>query len=189
MINYDNEYKTIRRGIQMALLQRTRILPNERLDLPDFNNLENFVCADFKAIHKHVWSNENFVFSGFESTGSGTTTLSIALANSALIIGEDDGVLYIGAPSLDPLATDALTPNATNFVELSIDFNTGGADSRAFWDPTAGGGQGGEFSQIVDTFTFLEATLNLNTSSFSGSADKVPICEVDVNASGIITEI
>lgn len=173
----------------MALLQRTRILPNERLDLPDYNRIEDFVCADFKAIHKQTLANENFVFEGFVATGIGTTTLSIALANSALIIGGDDGVTFIGAPSLSPLATSSLSPGTTNYVEIFIDQDTGGADSRAFWDQTAAGGAGAEFSQIVDTFTFLQANLNLSTSNFSGDSDKAKICEVDVNGSGVITAI
>ena len=40
----------------MALLQRVRLLSQERLDLQDFNNLSNFICADFGAIHKYIWS-------------------------------------------------------------------------------------------------------------------------------------
>lgn len=173
----------------MALLQRTRILSQQRLDRPDFNNIEDFVCADFKASYKNLWSNGNFVFKGFEATGTGTDTLSIAVANSALLVGADDGTMYIGAPSLAAVTTDALTPAATNYIELSIEQDTGGADSRAFWDPTASGGQGGEFSQIVDTFIFTKTKLNINTSNFTGSAPNVPVCEVDVNGSGIITAI
>lgn len=173
----------------MALLQRTRILPNERLDLPDYNRIEDFVCADFKAIHKKVLANENFVIQGFVASGIGTNTLSVVLAESAAVIGGDDGVLFIGAPSLSPLATSSLSPGTTNYVEIYIDQDTGGADSRAFWDPTAAGGQGAEFSQIVDTFTFLKANLNISTSNFSGDPDKAKICEVDVNGSGVITAI
>lgn len=173
----------------MALLQRTRILPNERIDKPDYDKIEDFVCADFKAIHKFVWSDENFVISGFNCTGTGTTNLSIAVAGSSFIVGQDDGVMFIGAPSLDPLVTSNLTPGATNYVELVADQDTGGADSRAFWDSTAGGGVGGEFSQIIDTFIFLFPKLNINTSNFTGDPDKVRLCEVDVNGGGTITAI
>lgn len=173
----------------MALLQRTRILPQQRLDLPDFRNIEDFVCADFKAQFKNIWTGENFVLKGFVTTGIGTNAISMALAGSALIVGSDDGTMFIGAPSLSPATSDALTPASTNYVELSIEQDTGGADSRAFWDPTAAAGQGGEFSQIVDTFIFTKAKLNINTSNFTGAADRVPICEVDVNGSGIITDI
>jgi len=173
----------------MALLQRTRILPNQRLDLPDFNKIEDFVCADFKAIQRNAWTNQNFIFSGFNATGVGTNTISVAIANSSLIMGQDDGVLYIGAPSLSALSSSSLSPATTNYIEISVTQDTGGADSRAFWDPTAAGGQGAEFSQIVDTFTFLKASLVINTSNFSGDADKVKVCEVDVNGSGVITAI
>ena len=173
----------------MAMLQRTRVLPNQRLDLPDFNNIEDFVCADFKAIQKNIWANDNFVYSGFEATGTGTDTLSVVLAGSEATFSKDDGALFIGAPALSPLTTNTLTPSATNYVELIVDQDTGGADSRAFWDPTAAGGQGGEFSQIVDTFTFIKASFTINTSNFTGDADKLKICEVDVNGSGVITEI
>lgn len=173
----------------MALLQRTRILSQQRLDRPDFNNIEDFVCADFKASYKNLWSNDNFVFKGFVASGTGTDTLAIAVADSALVVGADDGTMYVGAPSLAAVTTDALTPAATNYVELTIEQDTGGADSRAFWDPTAAGGAGGEFSQIVDTFIFTKTKLNINTSNFTGSQPNVPICEVDVNGSGIITAI
>lgn len=173
----------------MALLQRTRTLSQQRIDLPDYRGIEDFVCADFKAIHKNVWTNQNFVFSGFEASGTGTSTLSLALPGSSLVVGQNDGVLYIGASSLSDLETDDLTPGSTNFVELIIEQDTGGADSRAFWDQTAGGGVGGEFSQIVDTFIFNKASFRINTASFTGDADKVSICEVDVNGSGIITAI
>lgn len=173
----------------MALLQRTRILPNERLDLPDYNRIEDFVCADFKAIQKQVLANENFVITGFVATGIGTNTLSVAVANSSAIIGGDDGVMFIGAPSLSSLATSSLSPSTTNYVEIFVDQDTGGADSRAFWDQTAAGGAGAEFSQIVDTFTFLRANLSISTSNFSGDSDKAKICEVDVNGSGVITAI
>ncbi len=173
----------------MAQLQRTRVLPNERLDLPDFNRIEDFVCADMKAIQKNVLSNENFVFSGFISTGIATNTLSVALAGSSAIVGSDDGVLFIGAPSLSPLTTTSLSPGTTNYIEVYFDQDTGGADSRAFWDPTAAGGTGAEFSQIVDTFTFLKANLTVSTSNFTGDPDKVQVCEVDTNGSGVITAI
>ncbi|OQW46496.1 MAG: hypothetical protein A4S09_16395 [Proteobacteria bacterium SG_bin7] len=175
----------------MALLQQTRILPNQRLDLPDYRNIEDFVCADLKAIQKNVWSNNNFVISGFAPTpGSiGSDTLSLVIANSSCMLGQDDGVLYIGAPSIANLSTDALTPGSINYVELTIEKDTGGADSRAFWDPTANGGAGGEFSQIVDTYVFLKPSFSINTSNFTGDANKIKICKVTVNGSGIITAI
>jgi hypothetical protein len=175
----------------MALLQQTRILPNQRLDLPDYRNIEDFACADFKAIHKNIWANNNFVMSGFAPTpGSiGSDTLALVVANSSCMLGQDDGVLYIGAPSLANLSTDALTPGSVNYVELTIQKDTGGADSRAFWDPTANGGLGGEFSQIVDTYVFLKPSFSINTSNFTGDANKIKICKVTVNGSGIITAI
>ena len=173
----------------MALLQRTRILPNQRLDLPDYNNIESFVCADFAAIHQNVWTNENFVFSGFAATGTGTDTLSVALAGSSAVFGDDEGLMYIGASSLSALETTSLTPNAVNYVEIFLDQDSGGADSRAFWDQDAAGGDGGEFSQIVDTFIFQKATFSINTSNFSGDPDKLPLAEVTVDAGGIITAI
>jgi hypothetical protein len=175
----------------MALLQQTLIRANQRLDLPDFRNIEDFVCADLKAINKNIWANSNFVISGFNPTPSsvGSDTLALVLAGSSCMLGQDDGVLFIGAPSLANLSTNQLTPNAINYVELTIEKDSGGADSRAFWDQTANGGQGGEFSQIVDTYTFLKASFAINTSNFTGDANKIKICEVTVNNAGIITNI
>ena len=173
----------------MAYLQRVRILPNERLDLPDFKNLSEFICSDFQAIKKYIYSDGNYVFQGFEATGTGTSELSVALGGSAAILGENGGQWFIGSPILDDLATTSLTPNATNYVEVTISSDTGAADNRAFWDQTANSNEGAEFSQIVDTFTFLKAELSVNTSSFSGESSKLKICEVDVNGAGVITEI
>jgi len=175
----------------MALLQQTRILPNQRLDLPDYRNIEDFVCADFKAINKNVWANGNFVVSGFKPTAGsiGSNALALTIAGSTCIMGQNDGTMFIGAPSIADLSTTALTPNAVNYVELIIDKDTGGADSRAFWDSTANGGAGGEFSQIVDTYVFLKAKFAINTSNFTGDANKIRICKVTVNNSGIITSI
>jgi hypothetical protein len=173
----------------MALLQRVRILPNERLDLPDFKRIEDFVCADLKQILKKTQASANFVVEGFLATGIGTNTLSVAVADAACLVGADDGALFVGAPSLAALQTTSLSPGTTNYVEITLDQDTGGADSRAFWDPTAAGGAGAEFSQIVDTFTYLKAELSISTSNFSGDPDKVKVCEVDVNGSGVITAI
>jgi len=173
----------------MALLQKVRLLANERLDLPDFQNLEDFVCADFKALHRYLWTNQNHVFAGFAASGVGTNTLSVAVADAALINGANNGTVFLGAPSLDPLTTTNLAISSTNFIEVTITEDTGGEDSRAFWDTTAAGGAGAEFSQIIDTFIFTKSELVINTAGFSGGADKVKICEVDVNGSGIITAI
>ena len=173
----------------MALFQRSRILSQQRVDLPDYRLIEDFVCADFKAIFQNVWADENFVLSGFIPSGAGTNELSVELAGSTLLNGENDGTLYIGAPSLAPLTTTSLTPNTTNFVEISISESTGGADSRAFFDQTALGGAGAEFSQIIDTFAFQIAQLDISTSNFSGDPNKIPIAEVDVNGAGNIIAI
>jgi len=173
----------------MALLQRTRLISQERLDLPDYRNIEAFVCADFAALGKYVWSGQNFVLTGFEASGVGASTFNLQVAGSVAIIGSNQGTMFIGAPSLSALTTTNLTPSTTNFVEVYIDQDSGGSDSRAFWDQTALSGSGAEFSQIVDTFIFLKAALSINTSNFTGDADKVAVCEVDVNSSGVITEI
>ena len=171
----------------MSLLQQTRILPNQRLDLSDYRQIEDFSCADFKAIHKNVWTNNNFVVSGFEATiGTSVSELLIHLAGSSCILGQDDGVFFVGAASQSPLLIDALTDNAVNYIELTIGKNSGGADSRAFWDETANGGQGGEFSQIIDTYVFLEAKVSINTSNFTGDANKLKICKVTMSSGSIV---
>lgn len=173
----------------MALLQRTRVLANQRLDLQDYNNLENFIAADFNALHKFNWASQNYVMRGFIASGVGTNTLTTPLAGSSALFGADNGLVYIGAPSLSPLQTSSLTPGVRNYVELVVNQDSGGADSRAFWDQTAGGGAGGEFSQIVDTYIFTAASYASNASNFTGAADRIPLCFVDVNSSGIITKI
>lgn len=49
----------------MAVLTRTNILSNERLDKPDFDNVEAFVAEDFNALFRSLFSGTTKVIQGF----------------------------------------------------------------------------------------------------------------------------
>ncbi len=97
--------------------------------------------------------------------------------------------MYIGAPLLAPLTSTAFSAGVTNYVEITLEQDTGGADSKAFWNKTANGSTGGEFSQLIDTYIYTKAELVINDSNFTGDADKLPICEVVVDGGGTIIDI
>ena len=50
----------------MAVLQKVRLISNERLDLPDFLNLESFACADWGQYFEKFMANAPFIIKGFE---------------------------------------------------------------------------------------------------------------------------
>jgi len=91
--------------------------------------------------------------------------------------------MYVGAESLAPAQVD-LTSSAVNFVELDLTTTTSAPDTRAFWDPQANGGDGAEFSQIVDTAKDLTAVITVNQTGFSGGS-KIPLMKITMTGSAI----
>ena len=62
----------------MAVLQKVKILSNERFDLPDFQNPSNFICNDFTQMFRHLFNSNSYIVKGFElfSDSAGTTPLT-----------------------------------------------------------------------------------------------------------------
>ena len=178
--------------MKMALLTKVRIISNERLDLPDFNNLEHFVAEDFNALFKYAFTNSSVVLSGFIPYQDSTTLnpnptaspIYIKLEGSTLLHtdGVDVPFMYIGAPSVDAAQID-LVSNATNYIEMSLTKETGSEDTRAFWDPFSDS----EFTQIIDTVENLRPSFSVNNIGFSGG-DNVPVAEV-VMTGAVITGV
>lgn len=181
----------------MSVLQKVKIHDNERLDLTDFENIEHFVCADFGQLSKRVLNVSSLIVKGFtvyqdEALTDAFPTASpvyIKLEDSTLLhTSSDEGYsLYVGPSGTDPEEV-SLTSNATNYIEVDLVEVTAATDNRAFWDPTANDGEGGEFVQAVDTVTNLEASITVNTSGFSGG-NKIPIAQIEVDNAGAIVAV
>lgn len=50
----------------MAVLNKVNILANQRLDLPDLQNIDAFVADDFNALIKYFFSKTSKILSGFQ---------------------------------------------------------------------------------------------------------------------------
>lgn len=180
----------------MASLIRTNLLSNERLDLTDFNNIENFVIEDFNAVMKFLMTGSSYVVSGFRLYQDSaalvdnptSSPIYVKLAGSSAIHSESNGTpfYYVGASSLDAARID-LIPNSTNYLEMELSITTGSPDTRAFWDPSANNGEGAEFTQIIDIARNLTANFSVNTTGFTGG-NKLPIAEI-VLSGGAITNV
>lgn len=181
----------------MASLVKTRVLSNQRLGLTTYNNIEGFVCTDFIQLLRNLVTNTSYIIDGFRIyQDSGVTNdnpvatpIYVKLAGGMILHTDPTNTFsgfYVGADSLAAARID-LTDNATNFIEVEFSTETGSPDTEVFWDPSAGGGQGEEFTQIVDTVENLVVSVTVNTSSFSG-VPKLRLAEI-VMSGGVITSI
>lgn len=176
----------------MAVLGRLLVGSAERLDLPDLLSLDSYTAADFKyLIQSFIGSDKPYVLKGFDviqpQDAIGTESVSIRVADSVVYYpASGAGSFYYGLEEGNPNA-EALVPelrkNATNFVYLTFTTSDGAQDSRAFWDPDQNGGQGGEFSQDVNTQSVLRVDVNVSVSVFPENT--IPICKVTVGSSVI----
>src|ERR1035437_3579515 len=179
----------------MAVLGRLLMSSAERLDLPDLLSIDSYGAGDWKYfIQTLVGEDLPYIIKGFDvinpSLSIGTTNISVSIAESAMYYpGSGAGSFYYGLPVGDPNAqplVPELRKNATNYVYLVFStFNTA-QDSRAFWDPDANGGTGGEFNQEVNTESVIQVQVNVSTGSFPDNT--VPVAIVKVGAS-VITSI
>lgn len=181
----------------MAVLNKTKIHGNERWDLSDYENIESFVCADFNEMYRRIFTDTSLIVSGFDifqdvDTLNPTPTTGpvyIKIEDSVLLhTSKTTGaVMFVGNSSDAPTQID-LTSSSTNFIEIDLTTQDDQPGIRAFWDPTANAGEGGEFAQTVNTATNLIASVTVNTSGFS-LGDKIPLVEVEVDSGGTITAI
>lgn len=176
----------------MAVLGRLLVGSAERLDLPDLLSLDSYTAADFKyLIQSFIGSDKPYVLKGFDviqpQDAIGTESISIRVADSVTYYPVSGaGSFYYGLEEGNPNA-EALVPelrkNATNFVYLTFNTFDTAQDSRAFWDPDQNGGEGGEFSQDVNTESVLKVEVNVSVSVFPENT--IPICKVTVGSSVI----
>jgi len=71
---------------------------------------------------------------------------------------------------------------------MELTTTTSAPDTRAFWDPSASGGDGAEFTQIVDTARDCTAAFTVNNVGFSGG-NKIPIAEITLTGAAITSNI
>lgn len=176
----------------MAVLGRLLLGSAERLDLPDLLSIDSFTAADFKyLIQSFIGSDKPFILKGFDiiqpQDSIGTESISIQVADSVAYYPDAGaGSFYYGLPE-GSTGTEALVPelrkNATNFVYLTFSTFDSARDSRAFWDPDQNGGDGGEFSQDVNTESVLSVEVNVSVSTFPENV--IPIAKVTVGPSVI----
>lgn len=171
----------------MAVLGRLLVSSAERLDLPDFLSIDSFTQGDFKFLMKSfVGSDRPYVLAGFDiinpGAAIGTQNVSVRVADSVVYYPESLAGPYFhgleeGNTLSAPLVPE-LRKNSTNYLYLTLSTTEAAKDTRAFWDPDKEGGEGGEFTQDVNTQTALIAEINVSTSSFP--EDTVPVAIVEV---------
>jgi len=177
----------------VANLTRTNMLSNQRLDKPDFDNIENFVIEDFNALMKFFFTGDPKILGGFRIFQDSTTLVDNPTASPVFIKLEDSTLIhtdssetpfmYVGAESLAAAQVD-LIENATNYIEMELGITTSAPDTRAFWEQQANGTDGAEFTQIVDTAQDLTASFTVNQIGFSGGT-KVPIAIIEMTGAVI----
>ena len=88
---------------------------------------------------------------------------------------------------------DSNAASKTLSVYMTLATESGTPITKAFWDPSANGGSGGEFNQRVNTATDLTVAIDIRDGAIDPtSADffsRVPICDIDVDSSGTIIAI
>ena len=175
------------------ILQRTALYPQMRLDVPDARAIEAFGQNDWKYFLKGIMSSKSQIISGFDITNYQNifTVPGVRLQcnNVALIHPEaktQAGGFYVSSGTESDFAV-VLNPNTTNFVELDLKGVGGARDVRAFWDPGANGGKGGEYTDTVDTVINLELDVKVNVSGFDSGA--ISLYKIVTNSQGVVTSL
>jgi hypothetical protein len=158
-------------------------------------SIDSFTAADFKyLIQTFVGGTTPYILKGFDviqpQDSIATESLSIRIADSAVYYpGSLSGSFFVGLEegneNAQPLIPE-LRKNAINFVYATFTTSDTAQDSRAFWDPDQNGGEGGEFSQDINTESVLSVQIGTSVSSFPENT--VPIAKVTVGPA-VITAI
>ena len=174
----------------MAVLGRLLVSGAERIDLADLLSIESYVAGDFKYLLKGlVGGSKPYILKGFDiidpqNVVNQSDTCSIRVAESIVFFpNSDSGCFYHGLEegntNAQPLIPE-LRKNATNYVYLTFSTFSTATDTRAFWDPDFDGGNGGEYTQDVDTESVLRCEVNVSVGSFP--ANTIPIAKITVGA-------
>lgn len=179
----------------MAVLGRVLFSSAERVDLPDLLSLDSFAAGDWSYFLKSlIGTTRPYVLSGFDvidpEDAISLSTCSIRVADSVVYYpGSSAGPFFYGLaegnPNAVPLVPELRT-NATNYVYLTLTTFDTASDTRALWDPDRNGGEGGEFTQDINTESVIQAQVNVSTGSFP--VNTVPIAIITVGPT-VITSI
>lgn len=180
----------------MAVLGRILFSSQERLDLQDLLSIDSFAAGDWKFFMKSlVGSDRPYVLRGFDVIDPrgmiNQSALEIRVADSIVFYPTSDAGAFFhgleeGNENATPLVPE-LRRSATNYVYLVLNTFDTARDARAIWDPDKEGGDGGEFSEDINTETVLKADVDVSIGSFPN--DTIPICIVTVDAGGLIVSI
>ena len=174
----------------MAILSRPRLIAQERFDLEDFNALLSALRTDSKLWTRQFLSGENYILKGFTVSGIGLNAATVEMDNATMIManGSNDFSYFVAedSPSDIVISDGDLVDGVRNYVELKLVTENNTPVVKAFWDPSANGGLGQEFNQQIDTMTDLLAQVEVSQGGFSGSPDRIPLCIIDTDVSGVI---
>jgi len=171
----------------MAMMQKIRFYAQERLVIPDMENLQDFMEEDLQLYNTNYYTATSFIVSGFLTEIQAGLDIKVTIAGSTLF--NTSGSIksfYVGDSDEDQLI-GAMDDGTTNYVHVELSRGTGSETSRAFWDPTLNNNEGGEFIQDVNTAEFLEVSLYVTQTGWSSDADKIPLAEVVTNLGAILT--
>lgn len=179
----------------MGYINKVKFWPNERLDLPDLDKLQDNVYSYLGVQNQGHLASISHVISGCVTQNDGGLNIRVVVKDSVILnttsvaVGVE-GLLWVGTGdnSIDADLTATLTNNATSYVEIEVYPEDGASDTRAFWDPTANTGTGDEYNQVVNTCVSSKTRLRVNTTGFTGNVNYIPISTV-VTAGGTIVTI
>ena len=174
----------------MAILTRTKLFPQQRLHLEHILSEQSAARTDAQYWTKAFQSSGNLIVKGFALSGVGTSTLTISLANAALLMpadtGSDSSYFVASSSATSETITTSDLPSATrNYIEVElVELDTTPA-TGTFVDPSANGGAGAEFNQIVNSATDLQINIVTLSGGFSGAVGRIPLGIVDLSAGTI----
>ena len=164
----------------------------ERVDLADLLSIDSYTGGDFKFLLKSLVGDDTpYIFKGFDvidpNAAIGGASVSIRVADSVVYYPSSDaGSFFFGLEEGNanalPLVPE-LRKSATNYVYLTLTTFETSQDARAFWDPDKDGGQGGEFTQGVNTESVLKVEVGVSTASFPEGT--VPVAKIVLDANFI----
>jgi hypothetical protein len=173
------------------LQKRENIIPDQRLDLPNWNRAFDLVASEFHDHNKSFITSLNKIVKNFAVVDNGGLQVRVSNAEDSVLFASeysDYENLVVRKTTESDLTLD-LEDNATNFVELELFQQTTGEDNVAIWSPTANGGQGEEFIQLSDTVLCTTAQrLISNTISYSvGQPNRIRLATVVTSGGSIVS--
>lgn len=176
----------------MAVLGRVLLNSAERIDLPDLLSIDSYAAGDWRFFMQSlVGTTKPYILSGFDVINPGNAiglpSCSFRVADSIVYYpGAAAGPFFYGLPEGES-ASEPLVPqlrtSATNYVYLTLSTFETSIDTRALWDPDRNGGDGGEFTQDINTESVIQAQLGISTGSFP--VNTVPLAIIVVGATAI----